>query len=65
MAFRAEQDAGNPAYAAAIAALRSDFSEANQDGPARAAEFFPGDAADRERVRQQVVTVGRILVAKT
>jgi predicted nucleotidyltransferase len=60
--FRAEKDAGNPAYAAAIAVLRSDFFEANQDGPARAAEFFPGDLADRERVRQQVVTVGRMLL---
>jgi hypothetical protein len=42
-AFRAEKDAGNPAYTAALAALRADFSEANQDGPARAAEFYPGD----------------------
>ena len=56
-AFRAEKDAGNPAYTAALAALRADFSEANQDGPARAAEFYPGDAADRDRVRQQVVTM--------
>jgi len=42
--------------------LRSNFFEADQDGPARAAEFFPGDAADRERVRQQVVTLSRILL---
>jgi len=60
--FRAEKDAKNPAYAAALAVLRADFSEANQDGPARAAEFYPGDATDRERVRQQVVTLGRILL---
>jgi hypothetical protein len=63
-AFRAEKDAGNPAYPTAEAVLRSDFSEANQDGPARAAEFYPGDATDRERVRQQVVTVGRILLGE-
>ena len=61
-AFRAEKDAGNPAYATAVVVLRSDFAEAAQDGPARAAEFYPGDAADRERVRQQVVTVGSILL---
>ena len=61
-AFRAEKDAGNPAYTAALTALRADFSEANQDGPVRAAEFYPGDAADRDRVRQQVVTMGRILL---
>src|ERR1039457_7215188 len=64
VAFRGEKDADNPAYPAAVAVLRSDFSEANQDGPARAAEFFPGDVADRERVRQQVVTVGRILLGR-
>jgi hypothetical protein len=45
-----------------IAVLRSDFSEVNYDGPARAVEFYPGDAADRERVRQQAVTVGRTLL---
>jgi len=39
-AFRAEKDAGNPAFPAAVAVLRSDFSEANRDGPARAAEFY-------------------------
>jgi hypothetical protein len=61
-AFRAEKDAGNPAYAAAVAALRSDFSETAQDGPTRAAEFHPGDLAEQERIRQQVVTVGRILL---
>src|ERR1039457_5198486 len=64
VAFRGEKDADNPAYPAAVAVLRSDFSEANQDGPARAAAFFPGDVADRERVRQQVVTVGRILLGR-
>lgn len=42
VAFRAEKDADNPAYPAAVAVLSSDFSEANQDGPARAAEFFSG-----------------------
>jgi len=61
-AFRAEKDAGNSAYAAAEAALNSHFSGADQDGPARAAEFYPGDAVDRERIRQQTVTVGRILL---
>ena len=60
--FRAEKDAGNPAYATALAVLRSDFFETSQDGPVRAAEFYPGDAADRGRVREQVVTVGRLLV---
>ena len=61
-AFRAKRDAGNSAYAAAEAVLRLHFSSADQDGPARAAEFYPGDAIDRERIRQQTVTVGRILL---
>jgi hypothetical protein len=62
VAFRAERDAGNSAYAAAEVVLRSHFSSADQDGPARAAEFYPGNAVDRERIRQQTVTVGRILL---
>jgi hypothetical protein len=61
-AFRAEGDAGNPAYASALAALRADFSAIGQDGPVRAAEFHPGEAEDRERLRQNVVTVGRLLL---
>jgi hypothetical protein len=63
-AFRAEADANNTGYTSAIAALRADFSEPNQDGPMRAAEFHPGNADDRDRVRQDVATVGRILLGR-
>ena len=61
-AFRAEADAGNTGYASALATLRADFSESNQDGPVRASEFHSGNAEDRDRIRQNVATVGRILL---
>lgn len=61
-AFRAESEAKNTGYASALATLRADFSEITQDGPVRAAEFFPGNKEDRERIRQDVVTVGRFLL---
>jgi hypothetical protein len=35
-----------------------------KDGPARAAEFFPGSPADRERLRQTVATVCRFLLGE-
>jgi predicted nucleotidyltransferase len=60
-AFHAEAKSGNPAYEAALATLHRDFSEPNHDGPARAAAFH-GDEMDRERVKQQVVTVGTLLL---
>lgn len=63
-AFRSEANANNTGYASAMAALRADFSEPNHDGPMRAAEFHPGNADDRHRVRQDVATVGRILLGK-
>jgi len=37
-------------------------SEADQDGPIRAAEFHPGYAEDRGRVRESTATVGRMLL---
>lgn len=61
-AFWAEAEAKNSGYAPAIAALRADFSEIGQDGPVRAAEFYPGNAEDRERIRQDVVTIGKLLL---
>ena len=61
-AFRAEKSAGNTAIESALKALRTDFSEVGQDGPVRAAEFLGGDAARRDRVRQDMVTVGRMLL---
>ena len=56
-AFHAEAQAGNIAYPFALKALQNDFSELGQDGPTRAAEVYPGSQEERERVRQQVVTV--------
>jgi hypothetical protein len=61
-AFRAEGEAENSGYASALATLRADFSETTQDGPIRAAEFLRGMAEERERIRQDVVTVGRFLL---
>jgi hypothetical protein len=61
-AFRAETKAGNTGYEFALKALQSDFSEPNQDGPIRAAEFHPGNGEDRARVRENVATVGRMLL---
>ena len=61
-AFHAEGEAKNSGYASALATLRADFSETTQDGPVRAAEFLRGMAEDRDRIRQDVVTAGRLLL---
>jgi predicted nucleotidyltransferase len=61
-AFRLESNVGNTGYASALAALQSDFSGPNKDGPLRAAEFRAGTAEQRERVRQDAATVGRFLI---
>ena len=61
-AFRAEQQAGNTGYTFAVKTLQRDFSGPDQDGPIRAAEFHPGNADDRNRVRQDVATVGKFLL---
>ena len=60
--FRAEQAAGNLAYNIATKVLENDFSEINQDGPIRAAEFLGRGAANRKQIRQDLVTVGRNLL---
>lgn len=61
-AFQEESQKGNSAYEAALATLRADFCELDNDGPIRAAAFHPGGAAEQQRVRQEVVTVGRFLL---
>lgn len=61
-AFQVEATTENTGYASAVVALRNDFLTASSDGPVRAAEFHPGSAEDRERVRQSVVTVGEMLL---
>jgi hypothetical protein len=61
-AFRVEAKAGNTGYAFALTTLQKDFSDPDQDGPIRAAEFHPGNASNRDRIRQDVATVGRILL---
>ena len=61
-AFHAEAKAGNTGYEFALATLRKDFSSPDQDGPIRAAEFHPGNASDRDRIRQNVATIGKILI---
>ena len=42
--------------------LQKDFSDPDHDGPIRAEEFHPGNADDRNRVRQDVATVGKFLL---
>lgn len=61
-AFRREATAGNTGYATALAALMNDFTETDKDGPVRAAEFCPGGPEQRERVRQDLVTVAGFLI---
>jgi hypothetical protein len=61
-AFRAEANEGNTGYAFALKTLQNDFTGTEQDGPIRAAEFLPGDAESRDRVRRDVVTVGNFLL---
>lgn len=60
--FRAEAVAGNTGYESACEALRKDFSARDQDGPIRAAEFLAGHVEDRERIREDVVTVAKFLL---
>jgi hypothetical protein len=61
-AFRAEAKTANTGYAFALTTLQKDFSDPDQDGPIRAAEFHPGNASNRDRIRQDVATVGKILL---
>ena len=61
-AFRAEAMAENPGHASAVLALRSDFCHSSGDGPTRAAEFTAGNAEDRARIRQSMVTVAEMLL---
>jgi hypothetical protein len=62
--FRAEADAKNSGYASAISVLQKDFSAPDQDGPVRAAEFHAGSAEERNRIRQDVATVGKFLLGE-
>lgn len=60
--FRAEANAGNPGYASALEALRNDFRTEGSDGPVRAAEFGAGNAVEKERIKQRLVTVAEMLL---
>ena len=60
--FRAEASAENTGYAFAMKTLQKDFLDPGQDGPIRAAEFHPGNANSRDRIRQDVATVGKFLL---
>jgi hypothetical protein len=63
-AFQREAEMKNSGYASARRALEMDFAATDRDGPIRAAEFLPGTAADRERMRQQAVTVCEMLLGR-
>ena len=61
-AFHAEAKAGNTGYEFAVKSLQKDFSDPEQDGPIRASEFHPGNAGNRDRIREDVATVGKLLL---
>ena len=61
-AFQADARAGNTGYESALKSLRSNFTHPGQDGPMRAAEFHPGNVGNRDRIREDVATMGRLLL---
>lgn len=61
-AFQAEAKAANTGFDFAVKSLQNDFTDPGQDGPVRAAEFHPGNVGNRGRVREDVATVGRMLL---
>lgn len=63
-AFQSEVEKGNAAYTSAVAALRKDFYEEDADGPIRAAEFLRGTLDEAQRIRQDMVTVARLLLGE-
>ncbi len=63
-AFQEEADKDNPAYQSAVEALRRDFREIDADGPLRASDFLKGTLDEARRIRQDVATVGRLLLGE-
>lgn len=61
-AFRAEAEVDNTGYKFAVKSLEQNFSDPGQEGAIRAAAFHPGDASNRNRVREDVATVGKLLL---
>ena len=59
--FQAEREQGNPAFEDAMRTLERDFVEKDADGPIRAAKFLSGTDEQSERIREDMVTVGRAL----
>lgn len=64
-AFHDEANRGNSAYESAVDALRKDFHEVTADGPIRAAEFLRGTLDEAERIKQDLVTVARLLLGES
>jgi hypothetical protein len=62
--FHAEATMGNLGFDTAREALRRDFIDSNSDGPIRAAEFLRGTLDDRQRVREELVTVAKFLLGE-
>jgi hypothetical protein len=60
--FRAEAQQGNTGFVTAIEALRKDFLSTDADAPMRAADFLRGTLEDRQRVREELVTVAEFLL---
>ena len=62
--FLEEAAKGNPAYETALETLRRDFRNESADGPIRAAEFLRGTLDELQRIRQDVVTIARLLLGE-
>ena len=63
-AFRKEQTEGNPGFIHAVQALENDFCNADADGPLRAAQFLRADAAQSQRLKEELVTAARFMLGK-
>lgn len=62
-AFKDERDKDNAAFPYAVKALESDFSQANADGPVRAASFLQTAPQLSQRLREELVTAAHFMLA--
>ncbi len=63
-AFRDEREKDNAAFPYAVKALENDFSQANADGPVRAASFLQANAELGQRLREELVTAAHFMLAE-
>lgn len=63
-AFRKEQTENNPGFVYAVQALENDFSDANADGPLRAAQFLRADEGQGQRLKEELVTAAKFMLGQ-